>query len=250
MSNSIDFTGKSILVTGASSGIGKQVSIQCAVAGATVYLLGRDQDRLKQTLDTLEGQGHKIFCGDIKNEDFITETCNALPPLDGVVQSAGLMKLSPIKFLTPEIIDNIFSINLRAPILFTTTLVKLKKLKPYSSMVLLSSVTGAAIGCKGNSVYGATKGGIQAFCKSAALELAKSNIRVNCVAPGMVETEGVERIGEHVSDESIKADKKNYPLARYGTTKEVAAACLFLLSDASSWTTGTTLVIDGGFTAQ
>lgn len=238
------------MVTGASSGIGKQISIQCAEAGATVYLLGRDMERLQVTLSLMKGSGHQVFCGDIRNESFITDTCKQLPSLDGVVQSAGLMKLIPLKFITPEIIDDIFSINLRAPILFTTTLVKLKKLKPLSSMVLLSSITGAVIGCRANSIYGATKGGLQAFCKSAALELAKNNIRINCVAPGMVETEGVERIGEHVTAESIEEDKKNYPLARYGTTTDVASACLFLLSAASSWTTGSTLVIDGGFTAQ
>lgn len=250
MDNSYNFTGKTILVTGASSGIGKQVSIQCAAAGATVFLLGRNQDRLQKTVDLLDGEGHQVFCGDIKDENFIVDTCKKLPPLDGVVQSAGLMKLTPIKFLTAGIIDDLFAINLRAPILFTTTLVKLKKLKPYSSMVLLSSITGAVIGCRANSVYGATKGGLQAFCKSAALELSKNNIRVNCVAPGMVETEGVERIGEHVTPESIELDKKNYPLARYGSTVDIASACLFLLSDASAWTTGSTLVIDGGFTAQ
>lgn len=250
MDNPFSLQGKKILVTGASSGIGKQVSIQCAAGGATVFLLGRDQARLKNTLALLDGTGHEIFCGDIKEESFIVDTCKALPPLDGVVQSAGLMKLVPLKFVTPEIIDDLFAINLRAPILFTTTLVKLKKLKPYSSMVLLSSITGAAIGCRANSVYGATKGGLQAFCKSAALELSPRNIRVNCVAPGMVETEGVGVIGEHVTAESLELDKKNYPLARYGNTSEVAFACIFLLSDASAWTTGTTIILDGGFTAQ
>jgi NAD(P)-dependent dehydrogenase (short-subunit alcohol dehydrogenase family) len=250
MDSSFNFTGKTILVTGASSGIGKQISIECAAAGAVVFLLGRDQERLQQTLDLLNGEGHQVFCGDIKDENFIVDTCKKLPVLDGVVQSAGLMRLTPVKFITPEFIDELFAVNLRAPILFTTSLVKLKKLKRNSSIVMLSSITGAVIGCQANSVYGATKGGLQAFCRSAALELSKNNIRINCIAPGMVETEGIEKIGEHVTADSIELDKKNYPLARYGTTSEIASACMFLLSDASAWTTGSTMVIDGGYTAQ
>ena len=160
------------------------------------------------------------------------------------------MKLVPLKFINAAFIDEMLAINLRAPILLITTLHKLKKIKPASSLVLLSSVNGAVIGSLANSVYGAAKGGLQSFCKSAALELAKTGIRINCIAPAMVETEGTAKIGEHVSAEAIEADKKNYPLGRYGTPADIAGCCLFLLSGAGSWITGTTITIDGGFTAQ
>jgi NAD(P)-dependent dehydrogenase (short-subunit alcohol dehydrogenase family) len=247
---SYNFSGKTILVTGASSGIGREISVECAKAGATVIMLGRDRERLSETLSILEGSGHQVIAGDLKDEMFIENTCRAMVPLDGIVQSAGLMKLVPLKFINAIFIDEMLAINLRAPILLITTLHKLKKIKPASSVVLLSSINGALIGSLANSVYGATKGGLQSFCKSAALELAKYNIRINCVAPAMVETEGTAKIGEHVSAESIEADKKNYPLGRYGTPADVAGCCLFLLSGAGSWITGTTLTIDGGFTAQ
>ncbi|AYL97243.1 SDR family NAD(P)-dependent oxidoreductase [Mucilaginibacter celer] len=245
-----NFSGKTILVTGASSGIGKQISMDCAKAGATVIMLGRDEERLNQTLSQLEGDGHQVITGDLKDEKFIESACKALPPLDGVVQSAGMMKLVPLKFINAAFIDEMLAINLRAPILLVTTLQKLKKIKPASSVVLLSSINGAVIGSPANSVYGATKGGLQSFCKSASLELAKTSIRINCIAPAMVETEGTAVIGEHVSAEAIEADKKNYPLGRYGTPADIAGCCLFLLSGAGSWITGTTITIDGGFTAQ
>jgi len=247
---SFDFLGKTILITGASSGIGKQICIECAQAGANVILMGRDHERLTQTLNLMPGNGHIMIAGDNRDENFIEETCKRLPQLDGFIYSAGLIKLIPLKFLNSTNIDEMLSVNLRAPILFVALLFKLKKFNPYASIVLLSSITGSVIGYIANSTYGASKGGLQAFCKSAALELAKNNVRINCVAPGMVESEGAEKIGQQVSNENIELDKKNYPLKRYGLTSEIAASCLFLLSDGSKWTTGTTVVIDGGFTAQ
>lgn len=245
-----NFTGKTILVTGASSGIGKQICLDCAEAGATVIMLGRDEERLKQLLYQLEGGSHQVITGDLKDEQFIERACQRLPLLDGVVQSAGLMKLVPLKFINAAFIDEMLAVNLRAPILLLSALQKQKKLKPASSIVLLSSVNGAAVGSLANSVYGATKGALQSFCKSASLELAKTNIRINCIAPAMVNTEGTAKISEHVSAEAIEADKKNYPLGRYGTPSDIAGCCLFLLSGAGSWITGSTITIDGGFTAQ
>jgi NAD(P)-dependent dehydrogenase (short-subunit alcohol dehydrogenase family) len=249
MNDQFSLKDKTILITGASSGIGKQISIQCASAGAQVILTGRDPLKLQTALGLLPGEGHTAVNGDLSDPDFIGDICKTLPQLDGVVQSAGLMKLLPLKFIKAADIDEIFSINLRAPILLVSTLQKLKKLNPFSSIILLSSINGAVIGSMANSVYGASKGGLQSFCKSAALELAKNNIRINCIAPGMVETEGTEKITEHVSAESIEEDKKKYPLSRYGNTTDIASACIFLLSASSGWITGTTLVIDGGYTA-
>ncbi|MGY4537065.1 NAD(P)-dependent dehydrogenase (short-subunit alcohol dehydrogenase family) [Mucilaginibacter sp. UYNi724] len=245
-----NFSEKTILVTGASSGIGKQVSIECAKAGATVIMLGRDEARLKKTLALLAGGGHQMIPGDLQDDEFIETTCKNMPAVDGIIQSAGLMKLVPLKFINAAFIDTMLGVNLRAPILLITTLHKFKKIKPASSIVLLSSINGAVIGSLANSVYGSAKGGLQSFCKSAALELATNKIRINCIAPAMVETEGTAKIGEHVSAESIAADKKKYPLGRYGTPADIAGCCLFLLSGASSWITGTTITIDGGFTAQ
>lgn len=247
---SFNFIGKTILVTGASSGIGKEVAIASAKAGANVILTGRDQKRLYETLNLMEAGEHYILAGDFQDENYILKLCKKLPQLDGIVYSAGLIKLIPLNFIKSIDIEQIFGINLKAPILLISLLNKLKKLNRHSSIVLLSSITSSSMGSMANSVYGASKGGLEGFCKSAALELVKKNIRINCIAPGMVETEGIDSITMEVSNESIELDKKNYPMGRYGKVNEIAAACLFLLSDGSSWTTGSTIVIDGGFTAQ
>lgn len=247
---SFNFTGKTILVTGASSGIGKEVAIASAKAGANVILTGRDQKRLYETLNLMEAGEHYILAGDFQDENYILKLCKELPQLDGVVYSAGLIKLIPLNFIKSIDIEQMFGINLKAPILLISLLNKLKKLNRHSSIVLLSSITSSSMGSMANSVYGASKGGLEGFCKSAALELVKKNIRINCIAPGMVETEGIDSITMEVSNDSIELDKKNYPMGRYGKVSEIAAACLFLLSDGSSWTTGSTIVIDGGFTAK
>jgi len=244
------FHGKAVLVTGASSGIGREICIHCASAGASVILLARDELRLNETLGMMKAGDHTIISGDLADADFIIDTCKNISPLDGVVHAAGLMKLMPLKFIDSNLIDEITSVNLKAPILLISTLQKLKKLRPASSIVLLSSVNGAVIGSPANSLYAATKGGLQGFCKSASLELAKNGTRINCVAPAMVSTEGTAGIEENVSAESIAADKKNYPLGRYGTPGDIARACMFFLSPVNSWITGTTMVIDGGLTAH
>ncbi len=250
MNNSRVLINKTILVTGASSGIGRCISIDCAKAGAKLILTGRDPQKLRETLNALEGTGHEMIGGDLADAGFIDSLCEQLPLLDGMVYSAGLMKLLPLKFIKADDIDEIYSINLRAPVLLIARVSKLKKLRRASSVVLISSVSGTVIGNIGHSIYSATKGGLQAFCKSASLELAKNEVRINCIAPGMVETEGMDRIGEQVSAEGIESDKKKYPLSRYGKPSDIASAALFLLGDASAWITGTNMVIDGGYTVQ
>ena len=250
MNNHFSLQHKTIFITGASSGIGKQACIECSAAGARIILNGRNEVKLKATFDLLPGNGHSIVCGDLSNAEFIEKVCQNLPQIDGLVHAAGIMKLLPLKFIKPSFIDEIFNTNLRAPILLVSTLTRLKKINPHSSIVLISSINGAVIGSLANSVYGASKGGLQAFCKSSSLELAKNNVRINCIAPGMVETAGVAKISSVVSAESIENDKKKYPISRYGQPQDISSACLFLLASSSTWMTGTTLIIDGGYTAQ
>lgn len=163
-----------------------------------------------------------------------------------MVNCAGLTIPKPFKFLQEEDIQEVMTINFNAPLLLTQLLVKKKKLQKAASIVFISSISGIKVSYIGNSIYSASKGAINGFCKGLALELAPQQIRVNTVIPGMVETNIVS--GGEVTQEQMEADKQKYPLKRYGKPEEVAYAVVYLLSDASSWVTGSNLLIDGGYT--
>ena len=176
----------------------------------------------------------------------IESLADRLPRLDGCVNNAGIMKLVLTPFLTTEIIERIQKINLIAPMMLTRNLIKKKKMKNPSSIVFTASAGGVFRVSAGNGIYATTKCGIDAFMRTTALELGGKGIRCNSVNPGMVETNLI-RSGQ-LSGEQLEKDKKNYPLGRYGQPSDIAYAIVYLLSDASSWMTGTALKIDGGMT--
>lgn len=250
MINPFSLEGKRILVTGASSGIGKQTAIILSNLGAQVILSGRDKTRLEETLSLLQGAGHTAIAGDLTTEAGITEVKNNCGALHGLVNAAGIMKLQPFKFITAADLEEIMRVNFFAPINLTKELVTAKKISSGSSVIFITSINGAVVGSKANSMYAGSKGALTGMIKAMAIDLAKSNIRVNNIAPAMIETEGFLQIQETVSEESIAEDKLKYPLGRYGKPEDVAYGCAYLLSDASNWVTGITLVLDGGFTIQ
>jgi NAD(P)-dependent dehydrogenase (short-subunit alcohol dehydrogenase family) len=248
MYNPFSLEGKTILVTGASSGIGKAAAIECSKLGAKVIITARNEDKLKETLSSLEGNGHQYFLCDLAIEDSIDGLVEQLSEIQGLLNNAGFTKILPVQFINTEDITNIFKVNTLAPVLLLQKLLKKKKLKKGSSVVFTSSIVGLGCCTVGNSMYTASKGAISAFIRSAALELAPKQIRVNAVCPGMVDTSILD--AGTISEEQLDAEVKNYPLGRFAKPEEVAWAMAYLLSDASSWVTGDNLVIDGGLTLK
>lgn len=248
MYNPYSLEGKTILVTGASSGIGRATAIECSKLGAKVIITARNIDRLAQTLNELEGVGHQSILCDLNDEDAIDKMVSELPEIQGLVNNAGFTKILPIQFFGKEDVNSILQVNTIAPILLLQKLLKKKKIKKGASVVFTSSLAGLGCCTVGNSMYTASKGAISAFIRCAALELAPKNIRVNAVCPGMIDT-GILDSGT-VTKEQLEEDMKNYPLGRYGKPEEVALAMIYLLSDASSWVTGDNLIIDGGLTIR
>jgi len=245
MYNPFTLEGKTVLVTGASSGIGRATAIECSKMGAMVIMTARNEERLQDTLRQLEGDGHRYILADLTDEDAIDALVQELPVLDGAVLNAGIMGLTPVSAITAAKLEQMQRINLNAPILLTRQLAKQKKLANGASIVFMASAAGVYRTSVGNAIYATTKCGLDAFMRTAALELAGKGIRCNSVNPAMTETEAIAAVQDAAMKEK---DLANYPLRRYGKPEEVAQAAVYLLSDATRWMTGTALKIDGGRT--
>ncbi|GHV47975.1 3-oxoacyl-ACP reductase [Bacteroidia bacterium] len=244
--NPFSLENKTVLVTGASSGIGRTVAIECSKMGATVVLTARNEERLQQTLSQLEGDGHAIIVADLTDKNDRLRLVEQLPKLDGLVHCAGIVKTLMFQFVDAESLSEVMNVNFASPTLLSALLVENKKIAKNSSIVFISSVSGVVCVGGGNSMYSASKGAVNGMMKNMALDLASKGIRVNSVNPAMVETPIFE--GGLIGAEQIEEDKKRYPLKRYGKPEEVAYAVIYLLSDAAKWITGSSLVIDGGYT--
>lgn len=248
MYNPYSLEGKTILITGASSGIGRAVAIECSKLGANVIVTARNEHRLQETLNQMEGDGHNYIVCDLSLSENVASLVSQLPQIDGFISNAGINTMLPISFMNDADVKNIFQVNTVSPMLLLKELVKKKKLKKSSSVVYTSSMAGVGAAAVGNGVYTASKGAISSFIKVAALELAPRRIRVNAVCPGMTETSMI--YDDSLNKEQLEKDMERYPLGRYGDPKDIAWAMIFLLSDASAWITGINLVIDGGLTIR
>jgi NAD(P)-dependent dehydrogenase (short-subunit alcohol dehydrogenase family) len=246
MINPFSLEGKTILITGASSGIGRFSAIECSKMGATVIITARNEERLIETLSQMQGSNHSVITADLTQQNDLLSLIDKIPTLDGLVNCAGMIKTLPVQFIDAGSLEEIMSINFSAPVLLSVQIVKNKKIKKNSSIVFISSISGVVCAGGGNSMYSASKGAINGFMKNMALDLAPKGIRVNSVNPGMVET-NIYNAGT-ITSEQLEDDRKRYPLKRYGKPEEIAYAVIYLLSDASNWVTGSSLVIDGGFT--
>lgn len=240
--NPMSLDGKTILVTGASSGIGRAIAVECSRLGAVVLGVGRNRERLEQTRNLLVGDGHALFEADLCREEDRVALVSQLPKLDGVAHVAGVWRIMLSAFESEEAEEVLLRNNLMAPMLLQTALLKYKKINKGAALVFVSSIS-ARMGAVGNGAYSATKGGLQSYAKCLACELGGKSVRVNCVLPGMVQTPLIEGMYDAATYE---ADKKLYTLGRYGEPEDVAHVVSFLLSDASSWVSGAEYVVDGG----
>lgn len=246
MYNPFSLENKTILITGAASGIGRSTAIACSQLGARLIVTDINKEQLNDTFNKLEGNNkeHLQFVVNLTQEEEIEKMVNDLPMLDGCANIAGVGKTSPIQFFNKEDIEKIYSINLQAPIFLTKYLVKKKKMNKPSSIVFLVSIAGVYSYTIGNGIYGSSKAALNSYMKYAAKELAPKGIRCNSVNPGMINTPFIAM--DAFTQETSKADMEKYPLKRYGNPEEVAYAVIYLLSGASSFVTGHSLVIDGG----
>lgn len=248
MINPFSLEGKTILVTGSSSGIGRGIAIECSKMGAKVILNGRNVDRLNETLELMDGDGHQVMAADISSQEEIDKLVADVPPLDGCVLCAGIPQVCPVKHFKRNDIEDILNVNTVAPIMITSGLMKKKKIRKGSSVVLIESISGVFVGTKGDVSYNASKAALNGFLKGSALELAAQGIRINAINPGLVPTNILNLTNEMFAEShhtDIMVD--SYPMKRYGTPEDIAYGAIYLLSDASSWVTGTNLVIDGGY---
>ncbi len=243
--NPFSLEGKTVLVTGASSGIGQATAIACSRLGANVVVTGRNAERLQATVGQLQKQPAAQIEAELTNYDEVENLVASLPPLDGAVLCAGNSTTLPLQFGTREKFDEMFDVNFFAPVELMRLMYKKKKLQKGASVVLIASIGGTHSFMPGNGIYGASKAALNSVMKYAAREYASRKVRVNSIFPGMVDTPLIHR--GTITEEQLAEDAKRYPLGRYGQPEDIANAAVYLLSDASSWVTGHDLVIDGGF---
>lgn len=241
--NPFSLEGKTLLVTGASSGIGRGIAIACSKMGAAVILTGRNQLKLEGTLSLLEPGEHKIVCADLTSNASIADMITHLPNLDGVVHCAGIGQRVLCKVATEHDVDAVMDTNFKGPVLLQTELLKSKKIAKGASIVFIASISSWSPSI-GNAFYSASKGAIVSYANCLALELAPRKVRVNCISPAMVWTDLV--LQEGVEENQLKEDEQKYPLKRYGTPEDIANLAIYMLSDASSWMTGSNVNITGG----
>lgn len=244
--NPFSLVGKTILVTGASSGIGKACAIECSRAGAKLIITGRNEQKINDTFKNLDGKGHQSVIADLSKDEGIKSLISSLPKLDGVLLSAGIVEMWPVLFATREKFNKIFDTNLFSPIEIVRLIIKKKLFNPGLSVVAIDSIAGTTDFGPANGIYGAGKAALASFLKFVALENASKKIRVNTISPGMIltpmHTDGI------VEAEKLEETVSKVPMKRWGMPEDIAYGAIYLLSDASSYLTGSDIKIDGGYT--
>lgn len=252
MFNPFSLEGKTILVTGASSGIGRQCAIDCSKMGAKVILVARNEERLAETLSQMEGEGHKSYSYDLSElggiKDLVSTVVAESGKLDGFIHAAGIEMTKPVKLLTPEDYEQVYKVNTLSGFEFVRQISSVKNINKRGSIVLMASIT-AVIGRGSVAAYAASKGAMVSATRTFALEFAKREIRVNCVSPGTVLTPLMQNYLDSLDEEAYKNRIDGFPLG-LGETTDISNACIYLLSDASRWVTGQNLIVDGGYTMR
>lgn len=251
--NPFSLEGRNIIVTGASSGIGQQVAISCSKMGARVILIGRNEVRLEETIAQMEGRIHIVYSFDLTHieemKGLVSDIVSKTGPLNGVVNCAGISTTNLFKLTKLEELDRFFRANVYSGYFLTQECTKMGNFsKEGGSVIFFSSIAGC-FGEVGKSTYGMTKAALLNLSKHLACELARKNIRVNTISPGAICTP-INMNLPHMKDPEKRAALETQHLLGLGKTTDVANACIYLLSDASRWVTGTNLFVDGGFSAR
>ncbi|MCS3455401.1 NAD(P)-dependent dehydrogenase (short-subunit alcohol dehydrogenase family) [Aeromonas sp. BIGb0405] len=244
---------KTILVTGASSGIGRAIAQYFSCQGARLVITGRNQQRLNETLVSLSGHTHTALTANLDSVEAIQLLMDSISDkvgvLDGIVHCAGIKKTLPLQALQEKDFDDCFSANVKSAQFIVKFLRKKGRFNPLGTSVVFLSSVAASCGEPANSTYAASKAALEGLAKSLAMELARINIRVNCLAPGMIKTEMLHDFSKHITEEQLSKLLQKHPLG-FGEPEDVAHAAGFLSSDLSKWITGTTLFVDGGYSAH
>jgi NAD(P)-dependent dehydrogenase (short-subunit alcohol dehydrogenase family) len=247
MSDIFTLTGKSILVTGASSGIGREIALLASQFGANLTLIGRNEQRLKETQSMLTGTSHEIVVADLTKEKDLNQIASG-KIFDGVIFNAGIVEYAPIKFINEDKIKKIFDTNFNASVLLCRLLLKNKFVNKNGSLIFISSIS-SKLGISGTALYASTKAALSAFSKVVASEVASQGIRSNTICPAIVMTPMTAQAQAVTSTQAMEEAAKAYPLG-YGTPMDVSATAVFLLSNASRWITGSEIILDGGLTLR
>ena len=232
------------MVTGASSGIGKAVAVECSKMGAIIIATGRDKVRLQETFSLLDQtKPNQQFAADLTQHSDIEKLVSTLPSLNGIVHCAAIIKKLPLKFISEKALQEITSANVFAPVILSQQIHKKKLLNSKGSVVFISSIA-SSVASLGNIMYMSTKGALNSLAKGMALELSEKGIRVNCIEPALIRT----NLTDVLTQSDLENYQKKFPLGRFGKPEEIAYAAIYLLSDATEWMTGSIIKIDGGVT--
>ena len=252
MNNPFTLENKNILITGASSGIGRQCAISCSKMGANIILIARNKERIRETLYQLEKGDHLYYSLDITKYDelepIIKDVVSKLGKISGFIHSAGIEMTIPLKMLKSQQLEDVFSINVISAFNIARVVSKKKYVGDNASFIFISSVM-AILGQPGKIGYCSSKGALMSGVKAMALEFVVKKIRVNSILPGMVKSEMSNKLLNTISEEARNDIASMHPLG-IGNVADVANACIYLLSDASRWVTGTNLIVDGGYSAR
>lgn len=242
--NPFSLEGKTILVTGASSGLGRQTAISASQMGARLVITGRNKERLQETFNNLVGEGHLQILADLTDQKDIDSLVSQLPELNGVVYSTGISDLAPARFITSATIEKTFSISFNASVLLTAGLLGKKRIAKKASLVFISSIS-TRYPFVGGAMYISAKAAIEAYVRVLALELSSKGIRVNCVAPAFVKSPMLDQTAANYSMEAVNMIEARQILG-LGEPEDVANSIIYYLSDAAKWVSATNLILGGG----